>query len=231
LAGDELEIGHNFWSQTGENRNAVIVVFDDASQSLRIQYEYGAVSTVSDLRIQHKTSGNTVNVNATILSHFAFKIRTWNTGAGSSASNNAGPLTSEPGYYFTETSGTLYDILSSTKQVSFSHGFGVVPRMVRVVVVCSTADSLGFGYNNGDEIEGSDLRYFAGNERMWGPAFQTRCTSSGISLRFENSIAPTGAYGDYGDHLIMMNTAGQQHFFSTYSGSNTRYKLKVYAWK
>ena len=74
-AGDELEIGHNFWSNTGENRNAVLVIYDAASQSVRIQFE--SDGDANGYRIQHKTGGNTIDVNATILGNFAFKIRTW----------------------------------------------------------------------------------------------------------------------------------------------------------
>ena len=96
-AGDELEIGHNFWSDTGENRNAVLVIYDDASQSVRIQFEDNGAASY---RIQHKTTGDSVTASTAILGNFAFKIRTWQIGSGTTASNNAGPLTSEAGYYF-----------------------------------------------------------------------------------------------------------------------------------
>jgi len=214
VSGDELEIGHNFWSDTAENRNAVLVIYDDASQSVRIQFEDNGAGSY---RIQHKTTGDTVNTSAAILGNFAFKIRTWDTGAGSSASNNAGPLTSEPGYYYSETgSQSLQAVLSSSdKSQTFVHGFTSVPRLFRPVIVVTEAISE-LGYAAGDEFDTANLTQY---NDVYEPIFDTSLTLTSIKTYFRGTAG------------FVFGTNVNRSRLALTTDQLAKMKLKVYAWK
>ena len=220
VAGDEFEIGHNFWSETGENRNAVNVIFDAATQDVRIQYE-SASGSVGSFRIQHKTGGNSITATSAILQNFKFKIRTWQSGFASTGTNG-GPLTSEPGYYYTSASSTtLADILTGSQSdwtASFSHGFGSVPKLVRVVALCNATDS-DTNYVAGDEIDIVNL-YRASSGGSY-PAATVTSSSSNVRVAFAEASS---------SYLTIQHKTSAD-WLRMSSASKSNFKLKVYAWK
>jgi hypothetical protein len=225
-AGDEFEIGHNFWSQTGENRDAVNVIFDAATQDVRIQYESG-YSSAGNFRIQHKTGGNSITATAGILQNFKFKIRTWQSGFASSGTN-AGPLTSEPGYYFSGlSSGTAGDYIFGTtaasRQVVFNHGLSSVPKLVRSVFV-ATSDISELGLVSGQEIDTSNLTGRVGNFLEWH-LIKTVSTTSQVRLNV--------SLGDVGQSPspVWLTNNSTNRIVPLTSDMMSKMKFKLYAWK
>ena len=223
-AGDELEIGHNFWADTGENRNAVLVIYDDTTKSVRIQFE---TNGAGNYRIQHKTAGNTVNASAAILGNFAFKIRTWQIGSGTTARNNAGPLTSEAGYFFSGTASDSFQTMrgstnASGRTATFSHGFGAVPRLVKAVVVLTEAISE-LGYAAGDEIDAVNFLYKFRDTQI--PIVHTYASSDSVKAQLF-----TGADGNYATVIYAVNSSTTV-LTSLTADQMSKMKLKVYVWK
>jgi len=224
-AGDELELGHNFWSSVNQNRNAVIVIYDSSSQSVVIKFN-GNTSSATGLRILSKTTGQSVTVDTTILGNFKFKVRAWRSGFAS-AGTNAGPLTSEPGYYFSGlSSGTAGDYIfgttASDRQVVFNHDLGGVPKLVRTVLV-ATSDVSELGLVAGDEVDANDLLW-SKSDSQWDMV-HTKLSTSQVRL-----CISLDAYGN----------APQANWLSNYSNNKliqltndiaSKMKFKVYVWK
>lgn len=226
-AGDELELGHNFWSAHNQNRNAVLVIYDAASQKVRIQYQYNVIaSRGSGLRIQGKDSGQEVTANSTVLANFKFKIRTWKSGFASSGTN-AGPLTSDPGYYFSGlSSGTAGDYIfgktAASRQVVFNHGLGSVPKLVRSVFV-ATSDVSELGLVSGQEIDTSNLIGTFGSSE-WH-LVQTVSTTSQVRLNVQ--------LGHVGQVLspVWLGNNSTNKLTALTSDMMSKMKFKLYAWK
>ena len=227
-AGDELELGHNFWSGVNQNRNAVIVIYDASSQSVVVKFNNNT-SSVTDLRILGKSganAGKSVTASSAILANFKFKIRTWQSGFASSGTN-AGPLTSDPGYYFSGlSSGTAGDYIFGTtaasRQVVFNHGLGGVPKLIRTVLV-ATSDVSELGLVAGDEVDANDL-LGSKSDSQWDMV-HTKLSTSQVRL-----CISLDAYGN----------APQANWLSNYSNNKliqltndiaSKMKFKLYAWK
>lgn len=223
-AGDELELGHNFWSSVNQNRNAVIVIYDSSSQSVAIKFN-GNTSSATGLRILSKTTGQSVDATTTILGNFKFKVRTWRSGFSSSGSNS-GPLTSDPGYYFSGlSSGTAGDYIfgttASERQAVFSHGLGGVPKLVRSVLV-ATSDVSELGLVTGDEVDVNDLLWAAGGNQ-WD-MICTKFTASQVRLNI--SLDASGR-----SSVSYLNNYNNNKLIQLTSDIMSRMKFKVYAWK
>jgi hypothetical protein len=233
-AGDELELGHNFWSAYSQNRNAVLVIYDAASQKVRIQFEYHVIaSRGSGLRIQHKTTGDNVEVSygaavsgKAFLGNFKFKVRAWKSGFASSGTN-AGPLTSDPGYYFSGlSSGTAGDYIfaktAADRQVVFSHGLGSVPKLVRSVLV-ATSDVSELGLVAGDEVDTRNIVY-SYDDTEWD-LVSTKTNASQVRLNMTLGLSGTVQKTTWMFHSSTNNL--------TYLTSDmaSKMKFKLYAWK
>jgi hypothetical protein len=155
-----------------------------------------------------------------------------------------GQLPSSGSNYYSGTSSTLYDVLNSaSKTAVFTHGLGATPRLVRMVVLCDSDDSLGHGYSVGDEIEIANLYYWDGDNYQT-PAATVTSDSSTIQAQFNYLITASGfqlvlmqktqipggpAQGSAGGPGTL--NFGTAYYFSNKSGADTsRFKLKVYAW-
>lgn len=224
-AGDELELGHNFWSAYNQNRNAVIVIYDSSSQSVVIKFN-GNTSSATDLRILSKTTGQSVNADTTILGNFKFKIRAWRSGFAS-AGTNAGPLTSEPGYYFSGlSSGTAGDYIFGTtaasRQVVFNHGLGSAPKLVRSVLV-ATSDVSELGLVAGDEVDTRNIVY-SYDDTEWD-LVATKTNASQVRLNMTLGLSGTVQKTTWMFHSSTNNL--------TYLTSDmaSKMKFKLYAWK
>lgn len=224
-AGDELELGHNFWSAYSQNRNAVIVIYDASAQSVVIKFN-GNTSAVSSLRILSKTTGQSVEPTSTVLQNFKFKVRAWRSGFAS-AGTNAGPLTSEPGYYFSGlSSGTAGDYIFGTtaasRQVVFNHGLGSVPKLVRSVFV-ATSDVSELGLVSGQEVDTSNLiGSFSSSE--WH-LVQTVSTTSQVRVNVS-----LGSSGQSPSPVWLTNNSTNKIVQLT-SDMMSKMKFKLYAWK
>lgn len=224
-AGDELELGHNFWSSVNQNRNAVIVIYDSSSQSVVIKFN-GNTSSATGLRILSKTTGQSVTVDTTILGNFKFKVRAWRSGFAS-AGTNAGPLTSEPGYYFSGlSSGTAGDYIFGTtaasRQVVFDHGLGSVPKLVRSVFV-ATSDVSELGLVAGDEVDTRNIVY-SYDDTEWD-LVATKTNASQVRLNMTLGLSGTVQKTTWMFHSSTNNL--------TYLTSDmaSKMKFKLYAWK
>jgi hypothetical protein len=224
-AGDELELGHNFWSAYSQNRNAVIVIYDASAQSVVIKFN-GNTSAVSSLRILSKTTGQSVEPTSTVLQNFKFKVRAWRSGFAS-AGTNAGPLTSEPGYYFSGlSSGTAGDYIFATtasdRQVVFNHGLGSVPKLVRSVLV-ATSDVSELGLVAGDEVDTRNIVY-SYDDTEWD-LVSTKTNASQVRLNMTLGLSGTVQKTTWMFHSSTNNL--------TYLTSDmaSKMKFKLYAWK
>lgn len=221
-AGDELELGHNFWSAYNQNRNAVLVIYDAASQKVRIQYQYNVIAARgSGLRIQGKSSGQQVTADSTVLANFKFKVRAWKSGFASSGTN-AGPLTSDPGYYFSGlSSGTVSDYIfaanASDRVAVFNHGLGSTPKLVRSVIV-ATSDVSELGLVSGDEIDSGDLIYQYNDYEQ--KTVNTKVNASQVRLGMA-----AGYKGMYINHTSTLTLVGMTAAIAS------KMKFKLYAWK
>jgi len=227
-AGDELELGHNFWSAHSQNRNAVLVIYDASAQKVRIQYQYNSISNRSggDLRIQNKNTGQEVTADSTVLANFKFKVRAWKSGFASSGTN-AGPLTSDPGYYFSGlSSGTAGDYIFGTtaasRQVVFNHGLGSVPKLVRSVLV-ATSDVSELGLVAGDEVDTRNIVY-SYDDTEWD-LVATKTNASQVRLNMTLGLSGTKQKTTWMFHSSTNNL--------TYLTSDmaSKMKFKLYAWK
>ncbi len=226
-AGDELELGHNFWSAYNQNRNAVLVIYDASAQKVRIQYQYNVIAgRGSGLRIQGKNTGQQVTADSTVLANFKFKVRAWKSGFASSGTN-AGPLTSDPGYYFSGlSSGTAGDYIFGTtaasRQVVFDHGLGSVPKLVRSVLV-ATSDVSELGLVAGDEVDTRNIVY-SYDDTEWD-LVATKTNASQVRLNMTLGLSGTVQKTTWMFHSSTNNL--------TYLTSDmaSKMKFKLYAWK
>jgi len=143
--------------------------------------------------------------------------------------DKATTLTSSFGEYFsattTDTLGTIItsgDDSAGARIVNFAHGFAAMPRLVRVVAVCTADDTANTGYALNDELEGHNLYYW--NTSYNFPAFATTSDTANINIRFEDSIASTGS-------RMGIQNKSSHDIIAMPSASMSNWKLKVYAWK
>lgn len=223
-AGDELELGHNFWSAHNQHRNAVLIIYDTSEEQAIVQFTGN--SSVSNLRLQKKTDGTKFNATQAMLERFKFKIRTWKSGFASSGTN-AGPLTSDPGYYFSGlSSGTAGDYIFGTtaasRQVVFNHGLGSVPKLVRSVLV-ATSDVSELGLVAGDEVDTRNIVY-SYDDTEWD-LVATKTNASQVRLNMTLGLSGTVQKTTWMFHSSTNNL--------TYLTSDmaSKMKFKLYAWK
>ena len=223
-AGDELELGHNFWSAHNQHRNAVLIIYDTSEEQAIVQFTGN--SSVSNLRLQKKTDGTKFNATDDMLKRFKFKIRTWKSGFASSGTN-AGPLTSDPGYYFSGLSpGSAGDYIFATtaagRQVVFNHGLGSVPKLVRSVLV-ATSDVSELGLVAGDEVDTRNIVY-SYDDTEWD-LVSTKTNASQVRLNMTLGLSGTVQKTTWMFHSSTNNL--------TYLTSDmaSKMKFKLYAWK
>lgn len=224
--GDEIFLSGthcNVASSQGEIP-AASVSFD--STNVIVQVTSSVLTDASKFLVYRKSDGAQVGLGAS-RSKFKFRIRVWSPGSGSITSNSAGPLTTEPGYYFTQTSSdTVYQIMnrsgSAKDTESFSHGFTVVPKFYRVVLVCTEDDSQ-TGYSQGDEIDVSAVIH---PSSPGNTGFTSFANTSSITCMF---LARSGSGQTNAMRLFGRNTGSVEWEFRPSSAN--RFKLKVYAWK
>lgn len=220
-AGDEIDLVGSHIVGTIGDYNTASVSFDSVNVIVGL-----ATSNLSNFRIPHKANQALTSVGTG--ANFAFRIRVWNPGSGSVTSNSAGPLTTEPGYYFTQTSSdTVYQIMSrsgSTKDTeSFSHGFTVVPKFYRVVLVCTEDDSQ-TGYSQGDEIDVSAVVHPTSPANTGFTSFAN--TSSITCLFHFRSVTSQSV-----DSMKIFSRNRATVDWEFIPSSCNRFKLRVYAWK
>ncbi len=211
--GDELDltaanVGGDLLLSAGFDATNVIVNFPQGDGTFQIP---------------HRT--NLTQTTPTSLSNFKFRIRVWNPGSGSTTSNSAGPLTTEPGYYYSQTSSdTAYQIMSRSggKNIeSFSHGFSTVPKFYKVVLVCTSDDSQ-TGYSEGDEIDVSAVIH-----PDHDTGFTSFANTSSITCVFPARIDTTQKQ----TYMKLVDRNSRSSDWEFRSSSSNRFKLKVYAWK
>jgi hypothetical protein len=154
--GDEIFLSGTHCNKASSQGEipAASVSFDSTNVIVQVTSE--VLTDASKFLVYRKSDGAQVGLGAS-RTKFKFRIRVWSPGSGSITSNSAGPLTTEPGYYYSQTSSdTAYQIMSRSgteKDIeSFSHGFSTVPKFYKVVLVCTSDDSQ-TGYSEGDEID------------------------------------------------------------------------------
>jgi len=216
VEGDEILLSGthcNKDSSQGEIPAASVIV---DSTNVVVQVTDEVLSNASKFLVYKKSDATQVGIGSSA-SKFVFRIRVWATGAGSSASNNAGPLTSEAGYYFTETGSQSLQTLISTgnKSQTFVHGFNAAPRLFRPVIVV-TEEISDLGYVAGDEFDTANLTQY---NDVYEPIFDTSLTSTSIKTYFRGT---TG--------LVMGTNTGRTRAVLT-ADQMSKMKLKVYAWK
>lgn len=177
-------------------------------------------SDASKFMVYKKSDASQVGIGSSA-NKFVFRIRVWESGFSSSGTN-AGPLTSEPGYYFTSTSiTTLNDILTGSQSnwtVSFNHGFGSIPKLSRVVAVCTATDN-DTGYVAGDEVDIVNL-YRASSGGSYPSA---TVTSSLGNVRI--------AFAEASSSYLTIQHKTSANWVQMSSASKSNFKLKLYAWK
>jgi hypothetical protein len=185
-------------------------------------------SDASKFLVYKKSDHTQVGIGSSA-SKFVFRIRVWATGAGSSASNNAGPLTSEPGYYYEEESSSTLDTIytgTGPKQV-FSHGLGAVPRLTRVVLKFTDAVTQLPGYVAGDEVDiGSLIGVPAGGaleDRSYNAAHIIN-NASGVTVQFSMAAGVL-------PNLTISNPSNGELSAALTSATMAKIKLKAYVWK
>jgi hypothetical protein len=145
--------------------------------------------------------------------------------------SSLGGLASTGSNYYTSTGDTLYDILDdSSNLATFAHGLSSTPRLIRVVIVCETDDTSGFGFSVGDEIDMANAYYWDGDNYQVAAA-TVIADSTSIKAQFQTSITNTGlALAMMQKTSVSGRAAGGIYYFSDVTGSTARYKIKVYAW-
>jgi hypothetical protein len=218
--GDEIDLVGSHITDTAGDYNTASVSFDAINVIVGL-----ATGNLANFKIPHKTNQTLTSVGTG--ANFKFRIRVWNPGSGSTTSNSAGPLTTEPGYYYSQTSSdTAYQIMTRSgteKNIeSFSHGFSTVPKFYKVVLVCTSDDSQ-TGYSEGDEIDVSAIIH---PSSPGNTGFTSFANTSSITCMF--LARATGTQSTYMKLFGRNKTSVDWEFRSS---SANRFKLKVYAWK
>lgn len=220
VEGDEILLSGthcNKASSQGEIPAASAIV---DSTNVVVQVTDEVLSNASKFLVYKKSDASQVGIGSSA-NKFVFRIRVWESGFSSSGTN-AGPLTSEPGYYFTSTSSTtLADILTGSQSewtTSFSHGLGSVPKLVRAVAVCTATDS-DTNYVTGDEIDIMNL-YRASSGGSY-PAATVTSNASNVRV----------AFAEASSSYLTIQHKTSANWAQMSSASKANFKLKVYAWK
>ena len=230
--GDEILLSSTHCDRQNETQEfpTTGVTFNDTNVILQMtQYVKTDLSRFYVKRKDNSTSPDYVAIGASG-SKFTFRIRVFTQGYSSSGTN-AGPLTSEPGYYFSGlSSGTAGDYIFATtaagRQVVFNHGLGSVPKLVRSVFV-ATSDISELGLVAGQEIDTSNLLgSFGGSEFH---LVQTVSTTSQVRLNVQ-----LGDVGQAPSKVWLGNNSTNritEFVNGINSGVISGLKFKLYAWK
>jgi hypothetical protein len=221
--GDEILLSSSHCDRQNETQEfpTTGVTFNDTNVILQMtQYVKTDLSRFYVKRKNNSSSPDYVAIGGSG-DRFTFRIRVFTQGYSSSGTN-AGPLTSELGYYFTSTSSTtLADILTGSQSewtTSFSHELGSVPKLVRAVVVCTTNDS-STNYVAGDEIDIMNL-YRASSGGSY-PAATVTSNASNVRV----------AFAEASSSLLTIQHKTSANWVQMSSASKANFKLKLYAWK
>lgn len=229
VLGDEILLSSTHCDRLGETQEFPTTGVSFDVTNVIIQMTQYVVADLSRFFVKPKDNNATPDYVAIGASgsKFQFRIRVWSPGSGSITSNSAGPLTTEPGYYYSQTSSdTAYQIMSRSGTErdieSFSHGFSTVPKFYKVVLVCTSDDSQ-TGYSEGDEIDVSAIIH---PSSPGNTGFTSFANTSSINCMF---LARTGGGQSNTMKLFGRNKTAVEWEFR--SSSANRFKLKVYAWK
>ena len=216
VEGDEVLIWGTHVNQSSSSQEFPTTGVSIDATNVILQIHASVQSGLGRFIIPKKDGSGTIGIS-TSGSKFQYRIRAWAEGAGSSASNNAGPLTSEPGYYYTETgSQSLQAVLSSSdKSQTFVHGFTSVPRLFRPVIVVTEAISE-LGYAAGDEFDTANLTQY---NDVYEPIFDTSLTLTSIKTYFRGTAG------------LVFGTNVNRSRLALTTDHLAKMKLKVYAWK
>lgn len=226
--GDEILLSSSHCDREGETQEfpTTGVTFNDTNVILQMtRYVKTDLSRFYVKRKDNSTSPDYVAIGASG-SKFTFRIRVFTQGYSSSGTN-AGPLTSEPGYYFSGlSSGAAGDYIFATtgtgRQVVFNHGLGSVPKLVRSVFV-TTSDISELGLISGQEIDTSNLLgSFGGSEFH---LVQTVSTNS--QVRFNVSLGDVGQLPS----IVWLTNNSTNKIVQLTSDMMSKMKFKLYAWK
>lgn len=230
--GDEILISSTHCDRQNETQEfpTTGVTFNDTNVILQMtKYVKTDLSRFFVKRKDNSTSPDYVSIG-TSGSKFTFRIRVFTQGYSSSGTN-AGPLTSEPGYYFSGlSSGTAGDYIFATtasdRQVVFNHGLGSVPKLVRSVFV-ATSDISELGIASGQEIDTSNLIGTFGSSE-WH-LVQTVSTTSQVRLNVQlgnvGQVPSSVWLGNNSTNILTAFASGLN------SGVLSDLKFKLYAWK
>lgn len=159
---------------------------------------YSSIKDADKLMIVENTGGTLYSRNSTLSN-----LRDYILEEGTSGF----PTTS---YYSNTDTFTLIDYVAGTKSLSFTHGLGSVPSLVRTVLVCVTND--GF-FSSGDEIDVSAC--YNENSR---PLCCVRSNSTSIRVMIPTfTYAKAYTWNGSSNGLVNLVTS--------------RWSVKVYAWK
>ena len=225
VEGDEILLSGthcNKASSQGEIPAASAIV---DSTNVVVQVTDEVLSNASKFLVYRKSDATQVGIGSSA-NKFVFRIRAWKSGFASSGTN-AGPLTSDPGYYFSGlSSGSAGDYIFATtaadRQVVFNHGLGSVPKLVRSVLV-ATSDVSELGLVTGDEVNASDLIY--GYRDSQYEMVQTKATTSQVRLTLA-----LGHVGQIQERAFLVHHSTNVTTGLT-SAMMSKMKFKLYAWK
>ena len=230
VTGDEVAIWGSYCPKNSSSLEFPTTGVAVDATNVTIQITDEVDSALGRFQIQKKDGSNYVGLG-TSGSKFQYRIRAWAEGAGSSASNNAGPLTSEPGYYFSEESTATMDSIyvSSGPKHVFTHGLGEVPRLVRVVLKFTDTVTQLPGVVSGDEIDIGSLMGVpptgaADDRRRTHIAANIINKSNSVTVQFSKAAGVL-------PELIISDPATGDLSGALTAVTLSKMKLKVYAWK
>ena len=220
VEGDEILLSGTHCNKASSQGEIPAASANVDSTNVVVQVTDEVLSNASKFLVYRKSDATQVGIGSSA-NKFVFRIRAWKSSFASSGTN-AGPLTSDPGYYFSGlSSGSAGDYIFATtaagRQVVFNHGLGSVPKLVRSVLV-ATSDVSELGLVAGDEVHASDL-IFSFRDTQYQMA-QTKTTTSQVRLTLAN----------YHEGIYLLN-----HSTNVTTLLNelimSKMKFKLYAWK
>lgn len=222
---DTMISGHTVLSSPGADDEVLVKEKSGINKRSEIQNLFKVVSGLTAM-----PSTDVVSTDEFLIIDGGFPRKI--TKANLESALGGGQLPLSGSNYYTSTGDTLYDILDdSSNLATFAHGLSSTPRLIRMVLVCITDDTSGFGFSVGDEIDMANVYYWDGDNYQVAAATVT-ADSTNIKAQFQISITNNGLA------LVMMQkttvsprSAGAFYYFSDVAGSTNRFKLKVYAWE
>ena len=225
VEGDEILLSGTHCNKASSQGEIPAASANVDSTNVVVQVTDEVLSNASKFLVYRKSDATQVGIGSSA-NKFVFRIRAWKSGFASSGTN-AGPLTSDPGYYFSGlSSGSAGDYIFATtaadRQVVFNHGLGSVPKLVRSVLV-ATSDVSELGLVTGDEVNASDLIY--GYRDSQYEMVQTKATTSQVRLTLA-----LGHVGQIQERAFLVHHSTNVTTGLT-SAMMSKMKFKLYAWK